>query len=124
MCFSVLWGMVVVWYGEDSLEKLGYNVGVRLLELLTFREKGQKRELRLLKMLEFVSITMWKALFGRQADSLEKNLEDEDSCTILISSLFFPIGLPFFFPVPFLLRIKECRRNEVEKWGNGHTRGL
>ena len=45
---------------------MGYSVGVRLLEVLCYRERGMRRETRLLDMLKFVHTTLWKYLFGRQ----------------------------------------------------------
>ena len=45
---------------------MGYGVGVRLLEVLCYRERSMRRETRLLDMLKFVHSTLWKYLFGRQ----------------------------------------------------------
>jgi hypothetical protein len=59
---------------------LGASVGARLLDLLTYREKGTRRELRLVGMLSFVQTIVWKALFGKPADSLERSIEHEDEC--------------------------------------------
>lgn len=36
------------------LDEVGYGVGLRLLEVLAYRERGQRRETRLLGMLKFV----------------------------------------------------------------------
>ena len=36
------------------LDEVGYGVGLRLLEVLCYRERGQRRETRLLDMLKFV----------------------------------------------------------------------
>lgn len=36
------------------LDEVGYGVGARLLEVLCYRERGQRRETRLLDMLKFV----------------------------------------------------------------------
>jgi hypothetical protein len=55
-------------------------VGERLLELIFFREKGSKRETKLLNMLLFVNTNIWRAIFGKSADSLEKSTENEDEC--------------------------------------------
>jgi hypothetical protein len=51
-----------------------------MLELLTWREKVAKRETRVLGVLYFIHNVVWKALFGKQADSLEKSTENEDEC--------------------------------------------
>ncbi|KAI3776626.1 hypothetical protein L1987_46412 [Smallanthus sonchifolius] len=67
---------------ERRLEDAGYAVGVRVLELLCHREKGNRRETRLLGILSFVHSTVWKVLFGKVADSLEKGTEHEDEYMI------------------------------------------
>lgn len=55
------------------LEEVGYGVGVRLLEVLCFRERGSRREVRLLDVLKFIHSTLWKYMFGRQARDLEQS---------------------------------------------------
>lgn len=55
------------------LEDAGYGVGLRLLEALSYRERGSRREVRLIEMLKFVHTTLWKCLFGRQARELEQS---------------------------------------------------
>ncbi|KAJ8562619.1 hypothetical protein K7X08_031071 [Anisodus acutangulus] len=67
---------------ERRLEDAGYAVGARILELLCHREKGNRRETRLLGILSFVHSTVWKVLFGKIADSLEKGTEHEDEYMI------------------------------------------
>ncbi|CAL5328094.1 unnamed protein product [Camellia sinensis] len=84
---------------ERRLEDAGYAVGARVLELLCHREKGNRRETRLLGILSFVHSTVWKVLFGKNsdksgqyclsfkakllvADSLEKGTEHEDEYMI------------------------------------------
>ncbi|KAF3637996.1 Trafficking protein particle complex subunit 5 [Capsicum annuum] len=62
---------------ERRLEDAGYAVGARILELLCHREKGNRRETRLLGILSFVHSTVWKV-----ADSLEKGTEHEDEYMI------------------------------------------
>lgn len=57
-------------------------MGVRALDLLIWRDKNSKRETRVLGMLYFIHTTVWKTLFGKQADSLEKSTENEDECRL------------------------------------------
>ncbi|XP_071711387.1 uncharacterized protein [Rutidosis leptorrhynchoides] len=64
------------------LEDAGYAVAVRVLELLCHREKGNRRETRLLGILSFVHSTVWKVFFGKVADSLEKGTKHEDEYMI------------------------------------------
>lgn len=75
---------------EDRLSDFGRQIGWRLLELINWREfmgskvssSGNvgKRELKHLQMLMFLNTTVWKALFGKQADSLERSTDNEDEC--------------------------------------------
>ncbi|VAH45405.1 hypothetical protein VPH35_028513 [Triticum aestivum] len=67
---------------ERRLEDAGYAVGARVLELLCHREKGNRRETRLLGILSFIHSNVWKVLFGKVADSLEKGTEHEDEYMI------------------------------------------
>jgi hypothetical protein len=55
------------------LEDTGFGVGLRLLEMLCFREKSSRRDIRLLDILKFVHTILWKYLFGRQARDLEQS---------------------------------------------------
>ncbi|KAK1443758.1 TRAPP I complex [Babesia gibsoni] len=52
---------------ESTLHHLGLDVGHRLLEMLTFRERYTKRHMNIISVLSFVSTTVWKYLFGHHA---------------------------------------------------------
>lgn len=67
---------------ERRLEGVGWSVGVRLLEILTYRERAGRRETRLLDMLRFVHSTVWKYMFGRTASDLEQS---NTVCFVLFS---------------------------------------
>ncbi|CAO3566581.1 unnamed protein product [Mortierella alpina] len=67
---------------ERKLNELGYRVGIRALDLLVWRDKNSKRETRVLGMLYFIHTAVWKTMFGKQADSLEKSTENEDEYMI------------------------------------------
>lgn len=60
------------------LATMGKRVGDRVLELLCLRESKPKRETKLNGILLFVHTAVWKALFGKQADVLEKD-DDHDN---------------------------------------------
>merc|ERR1712156_44967 len=62
---------------QGKLHELGYQVGSRLLDLVFVREKAAKRETKLLNVLLFVKSTLWKTLFGKEADKLEHANDDE-----------------------------------------------
>ena len=63
---------------ERRLEDVGYEVGERMLEVLCLREKGRRRETRILGILGFLHTSVWKSLFGKVADALEKGVTEED----------------------------------------------
>jgi len=66
------------------LNTLGYRVGTRVLELMVWRtessSKAPKREIRFLPALMAIHTQVWKAVFGRPADAIEKSVENEDEC--------------------------------------------
>ena len=68
---------------ERRLEEVGHGVGLRLLEILAYRERAGRRDTRLLDILRFIHSTLWKYLFGRQAKDLEQ------SNTVSLNSTFF-----------------------------------
>mmetsp|Transcript_22870 Transcript_22870/g.48650 ORF Transcript_22870/g.48650 Transcript_22870/m.48650 type:complete len:212 (+) Transcript_22870:102-737(+) len=68
---------------ERRLESSGYGVGLKMLELISYRNREHKRETRLMNMLHFVSTQVWRALFGKPADSLERSVENADEFMIV-----------------------------------------
>lgn len=73
---------------ERLLSTMGMRVGQRALILLAHRRetstnpKKPRRETRLLPTLLWVHSTLWKAVFGVQADNLERSTEEgrSDEC--------------------------------------------
>ncbi|VDP19041.1 unnamed protein product [Soboliphyme baturini] len=61
---------------HKKLASLGSFVGSKLLDVIVLREKGYKREVKLLSMLMFVKTNLFKNLFGKEADKLERNSEN------------------------------------------------
>jgi hypothetical protein len=55
-------------------------VGSRLLDLIVLREKSYKRDIKLLNALMFVRGTLWKNLFNKEADKLERSNDDPCKC--------------------------------------------
>lgn len=84
------------------LSLFGYRVGQRVLPLLYQRlefpiapsqssatsnyNRTPKREVRLLAVLLWLHTQLWKALFGRAADSLERSTEKSDECEYSLKS--------------------------------------
>jgi hypothetical protein len=60
-----------------SLNTQGHPIGLKLLDLLLFREppRSQLRPLNIIALLQFIHTTLWKHLFNRPADALEKSAE-------------------------------------------------
>ncbi|OAJ36353.1 hypothetical protein BDV3_000989 [Batrachochytrium dendrobatidis] len=67
---------------EKKLSDFGYRVGVRMLEFILWRDRTAKRETRILGALYFINTAVWKTLFGKQADSLEKGTDNDDEYMI------------------------------------------
>ena len=70
----------------DSLSTIGYRIGLRVSELLVWRNdptKNPKREIKLIQALMFIHTQVWKAVFGKPADALERGLEKDDECKLL-----------------------------------------
>ncbi|KAJ3502147.1 hypothetical protein NMY22_g18683 [Coprinellus aureogranulatus] len=72
---------------ERRLNTLGYRVGGRVLELLFWRNesssKAPKREIRLLPVLIMIQTQVWKAVFGKPADGLEKSSTNVDEYMVI-----------------------------------------
>lgn len=65
---------------QEKLSQLGYRIGRRALDLIVSREKISRREIRLLNVLNFIALTLWTFLYGKQADSLKKVRDSESEC--------------------------------------------
>ncbi|KAJ3480153.1 hypothetical protein NLI96_g8554 [Meripilus lineatus] len=72
---------------ERRLNTLGYRVGIRTFELMAWRNesssKAPKREIRFLPALMSIHTQVWKALFGKPADAIEKSVENADEYMII-----------------------------------------
>ena len=62
---------------EQKLSEAGEGVGSRMLEVLAYRDKSNRREIRLQGILHFINTNVWRCLFGKVADSLEIYNDDE-----------------------------------------------
>ena len=101
---------LAIWNGGEFLDKistqhpfmkstwhrlnvLGYRIGTRVLELMTWRNestsKAPKREIRFLPALMSIHTQVWRAVFGKPADAIEKSVENEDECE------HFPVSFTF-----------------------------
>ncbi|KAI2608445.1 putative SPP30 protein [Hypoxylon fragiforme] len=60
---------------EKRLNVQGHPIGLKLLDLLLYREapRSQTRSLNIITLLHFIKINVWQHLFARVADGLEKS---------------------------------------------------
>eukprot|EP00435_Cladocopium_sp_Y103_P002686 s4612_g1.t1 len=56
---------------QEHLHELGRPAGVRILDLCALRENRNRRETRLLPMLNFIASSIWTRLFGHSAELLK-----------------------------------------------------
>ena len=89
---------------ETNLEKMGKDIGKRVLDALFYRERLTKRELTEVGILQFITTTCWKALWGKSADSLERSTERDDEYMIVDSA---PL-VNQFVSVPANLGALDC----------------
>lgn len=68
---------------QAKLSQFGYHVGQRILDLLFMRERNFRREIKLLQVLLFIKTTVWKAIFGKDADKLEHANDDDRTYYII-----------------------------------------
>eukprot|EP01127_Copromyxa_protea_P015725 TRINITY_DN4573_c0_g1_i1.p1 TRINITY_DN4573_c0_g1~~TRINITY_DN4573_c0_g1_i1.p1 ORF type:complete len:211 (-),score=49.77 TRINITY_DN4573_c0_g1_i1:279-848(-) len=69
---------------ERRLADIGYSVGVRLLEYIAWKDKGDKylkRETNTVRFLQFIAVTVWKLLFGKAA-TLERSMDKKEQFMI------------------------------------------
>jgi len=55
---------------QENLKKIGADMGFRLYHLITMWEGSVDRENRILPMVKFVQTTVFRYLFGKEADKL------------------------------------------------------
>jgi len=72
---------------ERRLNTLGYRVGTRVFELMIWRSEASskfpKREIRFLPALMSIHTQVWRAVFGKPADAIEKSVENADEYMII-----------------------------------------
>lgn len=66
-----------------TLEHVGRTIGTRVLEMFCYRDRLTKREQGVISILQFISTSCWKVLFGKAADSLERSTENENEYMIV-----------------------------------------
>ncbi|KAI9894094.1 MAG: TRAPP subunit trs31 [Vezdaea aestivalis] len=69
---------------ESRLNAQGYPVGLRLLDLTLYRDppRSSLRPQRIVALLELIHTKIWRTLFGRSADALERAAANPDEYMI------------------------------------------
>jgi len=68
---------------QTKLHALGVQVGSRILDVHFVRERSYKREVKMINALLMIKSTLWKTLFGKEADKLEHANDDEKTYYII-----------------------------------------
>ncbi|GMT15255.1 hypothetical protein PFISCL1PPCAC_6552, partial [Pristionchus fissidentatus] len=68
---------------HDRLATYGKFVGERMLDVIYLRERGYKRETKLLPTLMFIKGPVWKNLFNKEADKLERSNDDQKTYLLI-----------------------------------------
>ena len=71
---------------EGRLAAAGRRVGLSAGELVAHRDRGGKRETRIVGALTFVHTYVWRSLFGRACDALEKGVDNDDEYLIHVNA--------------------------------------
>ncbi|QDS77092.1 hypothetical protein FKW77_000516 [Venturia effusa] len=104
---------------EMRLNAAGYPLGLRLLDLLLSRtptsstQPPTTRPIRILSLLQFLSNTLWKHLFGRPADALERSAQNPaeymitDNAPLVSEYISVPSEIASFNPGALVAGIME-----------------
>ncbi|EMC97959.1 hypothetical protein BAUCODRAFT_67713 [Baudoinia panamericana UAMH 10762] len=70
---------------ENRLNRAGYPIGIKLLDLLLYRQlpRSPQRPTRILDLLQFIHGTLWRSLFNRPADALEQSTTKKNEYMIV-----------------------------------------
>ena len=69
---------------ETRLNRAGYPIGIKLLDLLLYKQSPKAtRPTRLLELLQFIHTTLWRFLFSRAADALEQSTSKKNEYMIV-----------------------------------------
>ncbi|RMX52361.1 hypothetical protein pdam_00014393, partial [Pocillopora damicornis] len=83
---------------QTKLSELGQQVGSRVLDVLVLREKGMKREVRVLNILLFIKSVLWKVNYIIEKEPLVNKFisvpKDKAWSCLLVFILFF---ISYFF---------------------------
>ncbi|RNA38498.1 Trafficking particle complex subunit 5 [Brachionus plicatilis] len=61
---------------KSRMAEFGRFIGVRLLDLTYYRDRNNKREVKFLEQMNFIKKYVWKSIYGKEADKLERDYSD------------------------------------------------
>jgi trafficking protein particle complex subunit 5 len=81
------WNRKLTTRTSKRLNVQGHPIGLKLLDLLLYREpaRSQLRPLHIIALLQFITTVLWRHLFSKAADSLEKSANPETPDEYMIS---------------------------------------
>lgn len=95
----------------NRIDQSGFEIGYKMLEYLYPKVKPGKRPTKLLEVLQFISSSFWKLLFGRNVDSLERGTENDNEYMI---TDFHPLCSKYI-SVP---NVQLCILYHYRNWGS------
>jgi len=66
------------WWCNNRLKDIGHEVGWRMLNLIAARDKSRKRDVNAVGVLQFITSSCWKCLFGKETNSLQRSTTNEN----------------------------------------------
>lgn len=61
----------------NRLDEAGFSVGIKIVELFSIREKNYKRFTTISQLLNFITTVVWKQLFGKTIDTVERSNDND-----------------------------------------------
>lgn len=66
------------------MHELGQTIGYSLAEIFFWKERSGRRDQQLLPLLLRIKSSFWKEFFGVPADALERSLEKDNECMLVL----------------------------------------
>ncbi|KAI3381980.1 hypothetical protein SNEBB_008051 [Seison nebaliae] len=61
---------------HDKLVRIGYSIGLRFVDLMYLRDKRERLK-SITDVLHFIQTTLWKALFGKEINYVERSTSEK-----------------------------------------------
>lgn len=111
--FALLYSEMITYYQpratsradlEVKLKAAGYNVGIRLCELVGLRERPGVRDVTVLSALAVLRDIFWPHVFGKKADGVTGVDGETNACACSRMRRFTPVS----FPLPPFATVVPC----------------